>query len=190
MSPFKPEDNLKAGPFGRRGSLGPQTMSLKTEGKPPPPKAPSGFRIEDRIGVQAPADVIWEVLYDLEHWAEWNPTYVYKSGRIGIGETLSLTLKLPGQGDQEIRPRVLEWVPGEQLHWELSMLGGMIKTLRYVEIDKLAEASCVVDNGELFRGFMGPSLGKRMAGPVRRGFREMNEALKARAEAIWRARQG
>lgn len=189
MSPFKPEDNLKAGPFGRRGSLGPQTMSLQTEGKPPPPKAPSGFRIEDRIGVQAPAEVIWEVLYDLERWVEWNPTYAYHEGRIGIGEVLTLTLKLPGQADQQIRPVVQEWVPNEQLHWRLSMLGGMIKTLRYVEIDALAEASCVVDNGELFSGLMGPSLGKRVGGTVRRGFRAMNEALKARAEDLWLARK-
>ena len=190
MSPFKPENNLKAGPFGRGGMLGPKIMSLQTEGKPPPPKPPTGFRVEDRIGVQAPPEVIWEVLYDLEHWVDWNPTYEYKSGRIGIGEILTLTLKLPGQPDQELKARVAEWVPGEQLHWELSLLGGMIKTLRYIEIDKLADGACVVDNGELFRGFMGPSLGKRMAGPVRRGFHAMNEALKTRAEEIWQARKG
>jgi hypothetical protein len=36
---------------------------------------------------------------------------------------------------------------------------------------------------------MGPSLGRRMAGPVRRGFKAMNEALKARAEAAWAGRK-
>ena len=93
-------------------------------------------------------------------------------------------------GKGQIRPKVLEWAPPSQLHWQLTMLGGMIKTLRYIEIDPLAEEACVVDNGELFSGLMGPSLGKRMSGPVRRGFQAMNEALKARAEAEWRARKG
>lgn len=181
---------LKSQPFGRGGGMGPKTMSLKTEGKPPPPKAPRGYRVEDRIGIQAPAEVIWEVIYDLDRWSEWNPTYPKASGVIRIGEPLTLTLALPGQAPQEIRPRVLEWVPNEQLHWQLSMLGGMIKTLRYIEIEALAEAGCVVDNGELFSGLMGPSLGRRMAGPVRRGFRAMNGALKERAEAIWRERRG
>ena len=109
---------------------------------------------------------------------------------VRIGETLSMTLVLPGQPAQEIRPKVLEWVPDEQLHWQLSMLGGAIKTLRYIEIESLAEASCVVDNGELFRGIMGPSLGRRIGRSVQRGFRAMNEALKERAEAFWRERQG
>ncbi|MFN3583626.1 SRPBCC family protein [Phenylobacterium sp.] len=181
---------LKAAPFGRTGSMGPKLMSLKTEGKPPPPKGPKGFRVEDRIGVQAPAEVIWEVLYDLDRWSEWNPTYPRAAGVIRIGEQLSMTLALPGQARQEIRPRVLEWVPNEQLHWQLSLLGGTIKTLRYIEIEALSATGCVVDNGEIFGGLMGASLGRRMAGPVRRGFHAMNEALKARAEAIWNERRG
>jgi hypothetical protein len=37
---------------------------------------------------------------------------------------------------------------------------------------------------------MGPSLGKRMRGPVRRGFLAMNEALKVRAETLWAERRG
>jgi len=188
--PFKPGPELKAGPFGMRGSLGPKTMSLQTEGKPPPPKPPSGFRVEDRIGVQAPAAVIWEIVHDLSRWSEWNPTYPQAAGQIRIGDTLDLTLALPGQPPQQIRPKVLEWVPGEQLHWELSLMGGMIKTLRYIEIEPLADESCVVDNGELFRGFMGPSLGRRMGRTIQRGFKAMNEALKERAEAEWRRRKG
>ena len=186
---FKPGE-LKSQPFGRGGGMGPKTMSLKTEGRPPPPKGPRGYRVEDRIGVQAPAEVIWDVIYDLERWAEWNPTYPKASGVIRIGELLTVTLALPGQAHQELRPRVLEWVPHEQLHRQLSMLGGMIKTLRYVEIQSLAEASCIVDNGEIFGGLMGPSLGRRMSRPVRQGFRAMTEALKARAEEIWTARKG
>lgn len=181
---------LKAAPFGRTGGMGPRTMSLKTEGKPPPPKGPKGLRVEDRVGINAPAEMIWEVLYDLERWSEWNPTYPKAAGQFRIGEQLTLTLALPGQAEQEIRPRVLEWVPNEQIHWQLTLLHGAIKTLRYIEIDALAEESCVVDNGEIFSGLMGASLGKRMAGPVRRGFRAMNEALKEQAEALWRTRKG
>jgi hypothetical protein len=169
--------------------MGPKTMSLQTEGKPPPPKGPTGYRIEDRIGIQAPPEVIWEVVHDLALWHEWNPTYPRAEGEVRIGNVLTLDLALPGQPKQEIKARVLDWVPNEQLHWELRMMGGLIKTLRYIEIAPLAETGCVVDNGELFGGLMGPSLGKRMRGPVRRGFLAMNEALKARAEATWAKRR-
>ena len=69
---------------------------------------------------------------------------IQKAGVIRIGEQLSMTLALPGQARQEIKPRVLEWVPNEQLHWRLSLLGGAIKTLRYIEIEALSETGCVV----------------------------------------------
>ena len=190
MAPFKPGPDLLAGPMGRRGGLGPQTMSLRTEGKPPPPKAPRGVRVEHRIGVQAPADVVWDIVYDLDRWNEWNPTYPQAAGEVRIGNVLTLTLALPGQPVQELKPRVLDWVPNEQLHWQLSMMGGLIKTLRYIEITPLTELACIVDNGEFFGGLMGPSLGKRMGRTVRRGFEAMNEAQKTRAEAEWAKQRG
>lgn len=189
MAPFKPGPDLLAGPMGRRGSLGPQTMSLKTEGKPPPPKAPGGVRVEHRIGVQAPAEVIWDIVHDIGRWHEWNPTYPRASGHVRIGEVLTLTLALPGEAEQELKPKVLDWVPNEQLHWRLTLMGGLIKTLRYIEISPVSDAGCIVDNGEIFGGLMGPSLGKRIGRTMRRGFEAMNEALKARAEAEWANRR-
>ena len=189
MSPFKSGPDLLAKPGGRKGGMGPQIMNLKTEGRPPPPKPPSGLRVEDRIGIQAPPEVIWDIVRDLGRWSEWNPTYPKAEGQIRIGEILTVSLALPGQPVQELKPKVLEWVPNEQLHWRLTMMGGLIKTLRYIEISPVSESGCIVDNGEIFGGFMGPSLGKRMGRVVRRGFQAMNEALKERAEAEWAARR-
>ena len=178
---------LKAGPFGTRGGprLGPQPTNTKL----PAPKAPSGLRIEHRIGVQAPAEVIWEVISDLKSWESWNALYPKASGEIHIGSVLDLTLALPGQPPQQIRPTVLEWVPNEQLHWRLTMLGGLVRTIRYFEIESLAAASCIVSNGEILGGLVGPRVGRRMGRNIHRGFTEMNEALKARAEMIWQRRK-
>ncbi len=175
--------DLKSAPFGRKGSLGPMNITQQTSAKNAPAAGPRGVRVESRIGIQAPAEVIWEIIADLERWAEWNPTYPRAAGQIRIGEVLSATLVLPGQPPQELKPRVLDWVPNEQLHWELRLLAGAIRTTRYIEIQQLPNAGCIVDNGEVFGGLLGPSLGKRMGGVVRRGFHAMNEALKERAEA-------
>lgn len=177
--PFNAPPPLKAGLFGNRGPAGPKPRG---GGGAPTPKGPAGFRIEHRIGVQAPAEAIWDVLYDLEGWSAWNPLYPSAEGAIRIGGTLKLTLALPGQPQQVIHPTVLEWVPNEQLHWRSSSMGGLVKAVRYVEIEQLAEASCIVSNGELYSGMMGPSTARRIGRALHRGLREMNEALKARAE--------
>src|SRR5512146_511235 len=144
--PIARPPQLKASPFGRTSAPGQKAGAL------PKPKGPRGIRIEHRIGVQAPAETIWDILYDLDRWAEWNPLYPKASGVIRIGAPLSLTLAVPGQPERAIEPTVLEWVPNEQLHWRLSLMGGLVRTIRYIEIDRLAEESCIINNGEIFSG--------------------------------------
>ena len=183
--PIAPPPPLKASMFGRMPVGGAKPKGSGT----PAPKGPSGERIEHRVGIQAPAEVIWELIYDLASWRDWNPLYPKAAGDIRIGSTLDLTLALPGQQPRQIHPVIREWVPNEQLHWNLSVMGGLMKTVRYVEIEQLAEASCIVSNGEIFGGMMGASAAKRMGRAIHRGFREMNEALKARAEARWQAQK-
>lgn len=178
--PMAPPPQLKAGLFAR--TVG---APKKETAEAPKASGPKGFGIEDRIGIQAPAEVIWDILYDLDRWKDWNPLYPKAAGEIRIGQPLDLTLVIPGQGPREIQPVVLEWVPNEQLHWKLVMMGGLVKTVRYIEIEALAEASCIVSNGEIFGGWMGPAVAKQMGRAIRRGFREMSEALKARAEAAY-----
>ncbi|MCR5877667.1 SRPBCC domain-containing protein [Phenylobacterium sp. J367] len=173
--------------FGTRGpQAGPQPTGVV---KPPKPKGPGGIRIEHRIGIQAPAEVIWEAVYDLDRWHEWNPLYPKASGRIGIGQVLDLTLVIPGQPERQIQPVVLEWVPHEQLHWKLTQMGGLVKAIRYIEIDALSETGCIVSNGELFQGLLAKTALRGMGRSVFRGFAAMNEALKERAEAVWQARR-
>lgn len=181
---------LKASMFGRMPVGAKPAPGANGQPAPKGGGGPKGIPLEARIGIQAPASVIWDVIYDLDAWSQWNPMYPKASGAVRIGETLKLTVAVPGEEPREIEPTVLEWVPNEQLHWKLSMLGGFIKSTRFIEIETLADASCIVANGEIFSGLMGASLARRMGGKITRGFREMNEALKSRAESLWQAQQG
>ncbi|MET0272257.1 MAG: SRPBCC domain-containing protein [Phenylobacterium sp.] len=182
---FTPPPQLKSGLFGTRGpAAGPQLPGTQLG---PKPKGPKGIRIEHRIGVQAPAEQIWAQIYDLRRWPSWNPLYPEADGEIRIGGTLHLTVAIDGQPNRQIHPVVLDWVPNEQLHWKLSMMGGLMKSLRFIEIEQLGPANSIVNNGELFSGLLAPTAMKRMGRSIYRSFAAMNEALKTRAEAAWQA---
>ncbi|HEV2364385.1 MAG TPA: SRPBCC domain-containing protein [Caulobacteraceae bacterium] len=148
------------------------------------------LKIEHRLGVQAPASVVWEQLVDLEKWGEWNPLYPRAKGVLRIGEPLELDLALAGRPTTTIRPRVIDWVPDEQILWRLSLYGGLVQTTRYIEIEALSEAGCIFSNGEIFSGPLGPIGAGRLRKEIRAGFLAMGEAVKTRAEAAWRARSG
>jgi hypothetical protein len=144
-------------------------------------------KIEHRVGIQTPAEVIWQVIADIQNWSAWNPIYPKAEGTLRIGAPLTLELALEGRKPQVIKPVILDWIPNEQIHWRLSLFCGLVKTTRYFEIEKLGEETgCVFSNGEMFDGLLGPTAAKSIRREVKRGFTAMGEAVKARAEAAWR----
>jgi hypothetical protein len=145
------------------------------------------IRIEHRIGIAAPAEVIWEVLGDIAAWPQWNPSYPSVEGELKIGAPLELVERI-GDQDRRVSARVEDWVPDSQILWRAKALGGWVKRLRYHEIEVLAETSCIFSNGEIWDG--------RYAGYAMKGGRRayynayeaLGEALKARVEEVWAAK--
>ncbi len=152
-----------------------------------PSLMPDPVKIEHRIGVRAPAEVIWSLVSDVPGWSAWNPLYPKAAGVVRIGAQLDLEVAIPGEAPRQIQPVILDWIPNEQIHWRLKMASGLVSTTRYIEIEALSETGCIFSNGELFGGFLGPGAARRMRKALRQGFRDMGEAVKARAEAAYGA---
>ena len=143
-------------------------------------------RVEHRIGIRAPAEAIWGVIADIEGWSSWTPLYPRAQGALRIGSQIEVDLALPARKLQTIKPVILDWIPNEQIHWRLTAAGGLVRTIRFLEIEPLSDTGCIFANGEVFDGPLGPLALRSLRGSVRSGFRAMSEALKARVEAAWR----
>jgi len=148
---------------------------------------PLPLKIEHRIGVQAPADVIWGVLSDIPGWRDWNPMYPKAEGALRIGSVLTLELVLPGRAPQTIQPSVVDWVPNEQILWRMTSHFGLLRRLRYMEIEALTPTSCIFSNGEIFDGPMRRFIPRPMRRSLKAALASLGEAVQARAEAAWRA---
>lgn len=147
------------------------------------------MKLEHRIGIQAPDEIVWEILSDIPGWASWNPLYPRAEGVIRIGDVWSLDLALPGEKLQTIRPVILDWAPYDHIHWRLNALRGWVSTIRFLEIEKMGPENCIFSNGEIFGGMLGGLVAGRLRGPIRQGFADLGEALKAKSEALWAERK-
>jgi len=143
------------------------------------------FRIEHRIGVAAPADVIWELLSDLGGWRRWNPLYTEAEGKLSIGAKLKVTEALPGRAVRVIAPRVVDWEPPAQILWRQDD-GLMSRTVRYMEIEALSETGCIFSNGAFFHGMLGEQGAKSQRGVIHRGYESLGEAVKRLSEEMHR----
>lgn len=148
-------------------------------------------KIEHRIGIKAPADIVWEILADVPRWPEWTTLYSRATGVIGFGERLKLEVNVPDHAPEALEPVILEWEPRELIHWKLKSMMGLLESVRFFEIDTLSETGCIFSNGEMFGGFLGPARSAiKRRGALRQGFTALGEAMCARAEALWRERGG
>ena len=144
------------------------------------------FRIEHRLGVQAPAEAVWQVLGDLEGWGAWNPLYPKVEGKLGFGERLLVAELIPPGEPVQITPTVVDWTPEAQIIWRQSQSFGFLKRVRYFEIDPLSEVGCVFANGEDWYGRPARYVTRARRRAMQAAFQGMGEALRDRVMAVWR----
>jgi hypothetical protein len=145
------------------------------------------LKIEHRIGVQTPREPIWDLISDINGWSRWNPLYPKASGEVGFAARLDLEVALPGQKPRAIHPIMRDWTPGEQIIWTLSLLGGLLRSTRYIEIETLDNGNCIFSNGEIFEGPLMRLIGRKQQRSIKAGFAAFGETVRDRAEAAWKA---
>ena len=135
------------------------------------------IRIENRIGVRAPAERIWDVLTDFAGWRRWNPHETDIEGVLGFGAAIRLTERLPDLGERRIEARLGEWQPNAQLVWA-ERRGFLFRTLRYYEIDELERGSCILSHGTIFRGLRAELFHDKHRARIRPAYETIGENLK------------
>jgi hypothetical protein len=144
------------------------------------------FKVEHRVGAPFSGQQIWDVLSDLPRWKEWNTLYPQIDGLLRIQQRLTIVEAFPGRDKATIRPMVVDWVPNEQILWALGEMMGLVKRIRYIEIEALGEtgASSILSNGELYQGLLGNMVGKSRRKWLKRGFEQLNTDIVARVRAV------
>jgi len=162
-----------------------QTLSAELSSVPPLPR---GSISEHKVDIRVPAEFIWQMLEDVSSWSQWNPIYLKASGSIGAGDTIDMSVAIPGMKPTSLSAKVQVAVPNAHLRYGSPSMGGLIRAVRYVEIESTGPESCTVANGESMGGLVGRLIGPKFAPNILEALRQMNEGLKQAAESKWRER--
>ena len=139
--------------------------------------------LHTEITIEAPPEVVWEQLIDLDAWETWNPFVIQASGETAVGSKLEVTLQPPGgTKTYSFTPTVVESEPHRRFAWlGRTGLPGIADGRHIFELE-VADGGTRLTHREEFTGIavwmLWPIL--RKAGP---GFTLMNDALKERVEA-------
>lgn len=140
------------------------------------------FVLTTSVEIDAPADVVWDVLTDFDAYRDWNPFIVESGGVARVGSTLTNRMRSGGT-DRTFTPTVLVADAGRELRW-VGRLGvaGVFDGEHAFLIEPLGSDRVRLTQREDFRGVLVPFLRGMLRRDTLPAFQAMNEALRDRAE--------
>ena len=140
--------------------------------------------LHTEITIEAPPEVVWDVLVDLPGYQRWNPFIVEAQGRAEVGTRLVNRLQPPGGTSVTFKPTVTEVDAGRSFEW-LGRLGfpGVFDGRHRFELVATEDDSTRLRHSEQLDGILVRFLRKSLDTQTLAGFEAMNRALKERAEA-------
>ena len=169
-----------------RLQLGQTAMRPRPKTVQQPSLLPGQARLKTKIVSKVQKQKSMPILSDLPRWKEWNTVYPQISGLLRIQQKLEIGEVFPGQPNRVIRPMVVDWVPNEQILWAHTEAMGLVKRIRYIEIEHLNDddSNCILSNGEVYDGLLGPRVGKARRRWLKKGFEQLNADIVARVKAV------
>ena len=139
--------------------------------------------LRTEIEIQASDKRVWQLLTDFASFPQWNPFMRQAVGEPKTGARLEVHIQPSGASSMTFRPTVLRAEPNRELRWLGHLLmPGLFDGEHILTIESLAENRVRFVQREIFTGILVPLFAHGLDTDTRRGFEEMNRALKARAE--------
>jgi len=139
--------------------------------------------LRSEIDINATPEKVWELLTGFEAFPEWNPFIRRVSGTPLAGSALEVYIQPSGARGMTFRPTVLAAVPGRELRWlGRLVMPGLFDGEHIFTIEPLERGGVHFVQREVFNGLLVPFFSRGLDTDTRRGFEEMNQALKAKAE--------
>ena len=157
-----------------------------TPGTPHPPEYRKSGRTSELYSeteIRATPGRIWEILTDFQKYPDWNPFIRSIQGTAVEGEWIEADLRPPGTRGMKIRPVLKKVVPDRELRWVGHLfMGALFRGEHVFEIQPRDDGTCLFVQHEYFSGLLLLLLENMLKTDTARGFSEMNEALRIRAE--------
>jgi len=126
---------------------------------------------------------VWDILTDFSVYGQWNPFIPEISGEPTEGKSLVVTISPPGKKRMTFKPRVKAVRPPREFGWLGHLfIPGLFDGEHWFLIEETKDRKTRFTQREEFRGMLVGMVWKGLEPSTRKGFEEMNAALKLRAE--------
>lgn len=141
--------------------------------------------IRSTTEIHAPLEVVWHILTDFAAYPEWNPHIRRIRGRPAQGARIAIDTRPPGGRVIVMRPVIIAWDPPHELRWRTRFLAGQLFTGEHgFRLEEMGTKRIRFLQDETLRGLLVPLYASLRLAATRRGFEQVNLALRERAESL------
>jgi hypothetical protein len=141
--------------------------------------------ISTTVDIDAPKQLVWDVLTDFDAYHEWNPDTKIE-GTVQVGTKLTVLMGANRGRGMAFKPRVLAAAPDDGLRWLGKLgFGGIVDGEHFFILDRNADGTTRLTHGERYSGAL-VALLKPFLNKARNqaGYEAFNRALKRRVESV------
>ena len=138
------------------------------------------------VSIDAPADLVWNVFTDVEHWPQWTASVTRLTGLDGPDLAVGRRFEIDQPRLPKLRWEVTEVVPHSSWTWVQRSPGGV--TLARHDVVATSEGTTVVRQELDQHGIVGAAVAVLMRGLTKRYLAMEGQGLKARCEELRKLR--
>lgn len=143
-----------------------------------------GFVIDSAVYIDAPAELVWQVITDLPRYGEWNPFVPECTSTLEPGAPIDMLVCL---GPRPRRQR--EWIrshtPGRELSYSMKPVPlGALNSLRSHTVTAVSPERTRYESHFELNGWFHPVVAGLLGKHLRSGFEGMTEGIQRRAESL------
>lgn len=133
-----------------------------------------------KIIINAPISRVWNILLDVDHYPQWNPSVAkiwgtIQEGRLIFAHILPLKSVFPLQ--------IVSLKERQELIWKGTLLsGGIMKGEHYYRLKDLGNGQTELQHGEYFTGLVSALIPTLIVSRLQASYKYHNEKLKVIAE--------
>jgi uncharacterized protein YndB with AHSA1/START domain len=138
-----------------------------------------------KVEIEAPAEVTWDVLTDLDRYGEWNAFCPAIKSTLNVGDPVVMTVMAPNSDELSTAVEYLvEIEPPRRLCWEARMPDRTVVARRDQYIDSLGPGRSSYFTTDVFLGPGADQLMNLIGVWAKAGFDDVARGLKRQAEAL------
>lgn len=147
------------------------------------------FVIDKTVEINAPAELVWEVLTDVKRYGEWNPFVEQCETTLEPGGPINMKVRL-GSKLQTANEILVDVQPGKRFSYRMKPVPpGALSSFRSHDIEFLDGNRSRYRSYFELKGWMMPLVRGLMGRHLQTGFAGMTEGVKRRSEQLWSQRQ-